>query len=110
MRARLLLLLPLLAGCAGGGPVRQANETDVACIHRLYDYPNRSVPFQTAAFECAGNRPPDLTGDRTYQVQARSLNVPFTSRDPKGSDGIVLTGSRLAQPADQPLPPQLQIR
>ncbi len=98
---------PLLASCANN-PVRQAGETDLACIHRLYDHPSRAVPFRTAAAECVGNRSPDLTGARIFQTQASSLNLSFTSRDPHGHDSIALTGSRLDQPTDQPVPPQLQ--
>ena len=98
-----------LAGCAGG-PVRQPGESDAGCIHRLYDLPNRSQPFQAAAATCTGGRPPDLTGDRYFQVLARSLNQPYVTHDAKGSDGIVLTGSRLSQPTDQPPPPQLLLR
>ncbi len=109
LRPGLGVLLLALAGCATG-PVRQAGESDVACIHRLFDYPARTLPFQAAAAACAGDRVVDLTGDRDYQVRARTLNIPYTSHDPKGSDQVVLTGSRLAQPADQPAPPQLELR
>ena len=99
----------LLAACAAG-PVRLAGETDARCIHRLYDYPNRTEPFPTAAADCAGGRPPDLTGDRYYQVLASSLNIPFVSRDPKRDQAITLTGSRLPQSTAEPPPPELQLR
>lgn len=104
-----LILAPALAACASA-PVRVAGETDAQCIHRLYDYPNRTEPFPTAAADCAGGRAPDLTGDRYYQVLASSLNVPFVSRDPKRDQAITLTGSRLPQSTAQPPPPELQLR
>ena len=89
---------------------RVAGESDARCIHRLYDYPTRSEPFQAAASTCAPGRTVDLTGDRYYQLLATSLNVPFVDRDPKQGDTIVLTGSRIAQPTDQVPPPELQLR
>ena len=109
-----LALLGALAGCAilagcASGPTRLPGESDAQCIHRLFDYPARSIPFQAASAACAGDRVVDLTGDRDYQVRASSLNLPFVSHDPKGSDTVVLTGSRLAQPTDQPPPPQLSL-
>ncbi len=106
--ARLFPLL-LLAGCAGGA-VEQAGETDVACIHRLYDFPNRAVPFPSAVAQCAGDRKPDLTGDKPFQLQASTFNIPYVDHDPAGTPGLVVTGSRLPVPTDQPLPPQQQIR
>ncbi|MCQ8278033.1 hypothetical protein NFI95_06185 [Acetobacteraceae bacterium KSS8] len=109
MIAARLLPLFLLAGCAGGA-VKQAGETDVACIHRLYDFPNRAVAFQNAVSECAGGRKPDLTGDKPFQIQASTDNIPFVARDKAGAPGLVVTGSRLPVPTDQPLPPQQQIR
>ena len=110
MRRLILLALPVLAACSSGG-VRVAGETDAGCIHRLYDYPNRAVPFQSAVEECVGDkRPPDLSGDRYYQVLASSLNVPFVNRDPKRDHSIDLTGSRFPQSTDVPPPPQLLLR
>lgn len=104
-----LVLAGSLAACAGPGSdtARLSGETDVACIHRLYDYPNRAVPFQVAASECAGNRTVDLSGDRYYQVLASSLNVRFVSHDRPGTDTIALTGSRIPQSTSEPAPPQL---
>ena len=104
-----LILAPALAACAAAS-TRLAGETDAQCIHRLYDYPNRIEPFPTAAAECAGHGPLDLTGDRYYQVLASSLNVSFVSHDPKNDQVITLTGSRIAQPTSEPPPPQLQLR
>ena len=98
-----------LASC-GTAPTRLAGETDIRCIHRLYDYPARSEPFQAAASTCARGRTVDLTGDRYYQVLATSLNVPFLDRDPKRGDTVVLTGSRVPQPTDQVPPPELRLR
>ncbi len=100
----------LLLGACAAAPVRLPGETDAQCIHRLYDYPNRFEPFPTAASDCAGRRPLDLTGDRYYQELASSLNVPFVSRDPKRDQTIILTGSRLPQPTSEPAPPELQLR
>lgn len=64
MRIPLLpvLMLPVLAACAGGASPRQSNESAVTCIHRLYDYPARSMPFQTAVNVCSDSRPVDLPG------------------------------------------------
>ncbi len=97
-----------LASCASA-PARVAGDSDARCIHRLYDYPVRAEPFQAAASTCAPGRTVDLTGDRYYQVLATSLNVPFVDHDPKRSDTIVLTGSRIAQPTDQVPPPELSL-
>ena len=105
----LFLILPALAACAGG-PVRQPHETQAACVHRLYDYPNRSVPFQTAVSECSPHGPVDLTGDRYYQLLASTLNVSYVTRDPKRDSTIVLTGSRIPQPTSQPAEPALTLR
>ncbi len=109
---RPLLTLSCLLGLAscGAAPTRLAGETDVRCIHRLYDYPARSEPFQTAASTCASGRVVDLTGDHYYQVLATSLNVPFVDHEPKHGNTIVLTGSRIPQPTNQPPPPELQLR
>lgn len=101
----ILLVLPVLAGCVSA-PARQPHETDVACIHRLYDYPNRAEPFAVAAGDCAGSRTVDLTGDRYFQLKARTLNIPFVDRQP-GS--ITLTGSRVPQSTDEPAPPELSL-
>ena len=109
MHRLILLALPLLAACSSAD-VRVAGDTDVRCIHRLYDYPSRAVPFQIAAGECAGNSTVDLTGDRYYQVLARSLNLPFVNHDPKQDHSIDLTGSRIPQSTDTPAPPQLLLR
>ncbi len=110
MRRSFLLLccLPGLASC-GAATAHLAGETDAACIHRLYDYPARSEPFQTAANSCAPGRTVDLTGDHYFQLLATSLNVPFNNRDPKRGDSIVLTGSRIPQPTDQVPPPELSL-
>lgn len=108
MRPLILLALSLLAACSSAS-VRVAGETDVQCIHRLYDYPNRVVPFPTATSECAGTRRVDLTGDSYYQVLASSLNIPFTNSDPHHTT-IALTGSRIPQSTDQPAPPELSLR
>ena len=89
--------------------MRLPGESDARCIHRLYDYPDRIEPFQTAARNCAGNRVVDLTGDRYYQVLASSLNVPYVSHDAPHGDVITLTGSRIAQPTDVPPPPELSL-
>ena len=104
----LVLILPGLAACANG-PIRQPGESAAACIHRLYDYPARSAPFQTAVAECSGDGPVDLTGDRYYQLLASSLNVPYTTRDPKGDATIMVTGSRIPQPTNQPVNPELSL-
>ena len=104
-RFLLLFCIPLLASCADSS--RLPHETDVQCIHRFYDLPARSEPFQTAASTCAGDRTVDLTGDRYYQLLASRLNLPFVAHDPKNNRQIVLTGSRLAQPTDEPPPPQI---
>jgi len=109
MRRLILLVLPVLAACSNAS-VRVAGDTDAQCIHRLYDYPSRSVPFQVAAGECAPDRTVDLTGDRYYQVLASSLNLPFVNHDPKNKHTIVLTGSRLGQSTDEPPPPELSLR
>ncbi len=103
-----LCCLPGLASC-GATTARVAGDTDASCIHRLYDYPARSEPFQTAASTCAPGRIVDLTGDHYYQVLATSLNVPYVSHDPKRSDTIVLTGSRIPQPTGQVPPPELSL-
>lgn len=108
MRPLVLLALPLLAACSSASQ-RVAGETDVQCIHRLYDYPNRLEPFPSAASDCAGTGRVDLTGDSYYQVLATSLNIPFTSRDP-GHTTIALTGSRIPQSTSQPAPPELSLR
>ena len=107
----MLFLVPLagLSACATG-PVKVAGESDVRCIHRLYDYPDRIEPFQTAAADCAGGRPPDLTGDHYYQVLASSLNLPFVAHEPKRDQVITLTGSRIPQPTSQPASPDLTLR
>jgi hypothetical protein len=105
----MLLILPALAACASP-PARAPGETDARCIHRLYDYPTRSVPFQTAANQCSGGGPVDLTGDRYYQLLASTLNVPYVTRDPKRDGTIVVTGSRLAQPTDRPVSPEVRLR
>jgi len=102
----LFLLLPL-AACSGGNP-RTGVSADAECIHRLYDYPLRQMPFQNAAGACAPDHPLDLTGNAYFQQLATSLNVPFVARD-KGRP-ITLTGSRLATPSDQLPPPTLQLR
>jgi hypothetical protein len=107
--ARLSLLCLSLLGACSAASGRLPGESDARCIHRLYDYPTRTEPFPTAASTCAGGRVVDLTGDRYFQVLASSLNIPFVSHDPHGSDTIVLTGSRLAQPTDMPPPPQLSL-
>ena len=109
--SRLLFLVPIagLSACASA-PVKLAGESDVRCIHRLYDYPDRIEPFQTAATDCAGGRPPDLTGDPYYQVLASSLNLPFVAHEPKRDQVITLTGSRFPQPTAQPAPPDLTLR
>ncbi|TLU73801.1 hypothetical protein [Lichenicoccus roseus] len=91
-----------LAGCAG--PVR---ETDAACVHRYYDLPNRTMPFQSAVVTCHPEGPIDLTGDRYYQLLASSLNVPYVTRTPAADSRLVVTGSRIAQPTDRPADPQL---
>ena len=109
MRRLILLVLPIVTACAAS-PVRQAHESDMRCIHRLYDFPTRSSPFPTAANQCAGNRTVDLTGDPYFQVLASSFNVPFIDRNPKHDSTIVLTGSRVPQPTDQPPPPQVSLR
>lgn len=109
MRRLILLALPIVTACAAS-PVRQANESDVRCIHRLYDFPNRSSPFSTAANQCARSRTVDLTGDPYFQLLASSFNVPFIDRNPKHDSSIVLTGSRIPQPTDQPPPPQVSLR
>ncbi len=108
---RLLFLVPIagLSACADA-PVKLAGESDVRCIHRLYDYPDRIEPFQTAATDCAGGRPLDLTGDPYYQVLASSLNLPFVAHEPKRDQVITLTGSRVPQPTAQPAPPDLTLR
>ncbi len=98
-----------LAGCAGSTG-RQPGETAVGCIHRLYDYPDRQEPFQTAASECGGEGPVDLTGDRYFQVLASTLNIPFLTRDPKRDGSITLTGSRVPQSTGEPAPPELSLR
>ncbi len=108
MRPLFLCCLLGLASC-GATTARPAGESDAGCIHRLYDYPARSEPFQTAASTCAPGRTVDLTGDHYYQLLATSLNVPFVSRDPKRSDTIVLTGSRIPQPTNQVPPPELSL-
>ena len=114
MHRLILPALSLLAVCSTAAcataDVRVAGDTDVSCIHRLYDYPSRAVPFQIAAGECAGNRTVDLTGDRYYQVLARSLNLPFVNHDPQQDHAIALTGSRIPQSTDIPAPPQLSLR
>ena len=99
----------LLSACAAA-PVRLPNETDARCIHRLYDYPNRFEPFPTAASDCAGGRPLDLTGDHYYQVLASSLNIPFIDHEPRRDRVITLTGSRFPQSTVEPPPPELQLR
>ena len=104
-----LLALSALAACAVA-PARQPHETQAACIHRLYDYPTRSVPFQTAADECKAGGPVDLTGDRYYQLLASTLNVPYVTRDPKRDSTIMLTGSRIPQPTNQPADPTLNLQ
>lgn len=111
MRRLLLLFLamPALAACATG-PVRQPHETQAACIHRLYDYPTRSVLFQTAVGECSGGGPADLTGDRYFQLLASTLNIPYVTHDPRQDRTIVLTGSRIPQPTNQPAEPDLLLR
>ena len=108
MRPLFLCCLLGLASC-GATTARPDGESDASCIHRLYDYPARSEPFQTAASTCAPGRTVDLTGDHYYQLLATSLNVPFVSRDPKRSDTIVLTGSRIPQPTNQVPPPELSL-
>ncbi len=104
----LVMILTGLAGCANG-PIRQPGETQAACVHRLYDYPTRSAPFPTAVGECSGPGPIDLTGDRYYQLLASSLNLPYTTRDPKRDATIIETGSRIPQPTNQPPPPELSL-
>ena len=98
-----------LAGCAGSSG-RQPGESAVGCIHRLYDYPARQEPFQTAASQCGGEGPVDLTGDRYFQVLASTLNIPFMTRDPERDGSITLTGSRVPQSTAEPAPPQLTLR
>lgn len=112
MRIPLLpvLMLPALAACAGGDSPRQPNESAVTCIHRLYDYPARSMPFQTAVNACSDGHPVNLTGDRYYQVLASSLNVPYVTHDPKRDSTIMLTGSRIPQSTSEPVAPQLELR
>ncbi len=105
----LALLMLALFGCAGSTG-RQPGETAVRCIHRLYDYPDRQEPFQTAASACGGEGPVDLTGDRYFQVLASTLNVPYVTRDPKRDGSITLTGSRVPQSTDAPAPPELSLR
>lgn len=75
MRRLILLALPIVTACAAS-PVRLAHESDVSCIHRLYDFPNRSSPFQSAASQCAGNRTVDLTGD-PYSGARQQLQPPI---------------------------------
>ena len=104
----LVLTVPMLAACATG-PIRQPHETQAGCIHRLYDYPTRLVPFQTAVAECAGHEPVDLTGDRYYQTLASTLNVPYVTHDPKRDSMITLTGSRIPQPTNRPVDPELRL-
>ena len=105
----LLALAALLSACAPDQP-RLPGETDARCIHRLYDYPNRLEPFATAAADCAGRHPLDLTGDRYYQELASSLNIPFVAHEPKRDQVITLTGSRFPQSTSEPPPPELQLR
>ena len=106
--ALLFLLVPAVSACAVG-PVRQPHETQDACIHRLYDYPTRSAPFQTAVNACSGGGPVDLTGDAYYQVLASTLNVPYVTHDPKRDGTIMLTGSRIPQPTNRPVDPELSL-
>ena len=89
---------------------RQAKTTDVACISRLYDLPGRTVTFPVAVSHCAGQRAADLSGEPYYQLLARSFNLPFVSHDRPGKDTIVLTGSLIPVPTNEPAPPELQIR
>ena len=103
------MIVPLLAGCSGTTAASRASTSDVACIGQLYDLPGRTEPFQVAAAYCAPHRPLDLTGARYYQTLASTLNIPYVSHDRPGSDVIYLTGSRLAQPTDEPAPPELSI-
>ncbi len=107
------LMLPILmlalAACAGSTG-RQPGETAVRCIHRLYDYPDRQEPFQTAASQCGGDGPVDLTGDRYFQVLASTLNIPWVTRDPARDGSITLTGSRIPQSTAEPAPPELSLR
>ncbi len=106
MRLGTLLLTSALAACAAGGaPVRQSDDE---CLHQLYGYPQRALPFQTAARACSGSRPIDLTGDPDYQVLASSLNVPFVTRK-SGGEQATLTGTKLSQPTTEPAPPELHL-
>jgi hypothetical protein len=103
-----VLLAPLLlAACAAGDTRRDHVSADAQCIHHLYDYPQRQMPFQNAAASCSQGHTLDLTGDAYYQQLATSLAVPFTAKD-KGRP-ITLTGSRLSQPSDELPPPQLSL-
>jgi len=101
-----LPLLALVAGCASG-PARQPGESQVACIHRLYDLPARIEPFPIALSECAAGGRADLTGDPYFQTLATRYNLDWTSRDPKRDGSITLTGSRAPQPTTQPPSPEL---
>ncbi len=105
----LFLVVPLLGGCAGTTVASHTSTSDVACIGQLYDLPGRTEPFQVAAAYCAPHRPLNLTGARYYQTLASTLNIPYVSHDKPGSDVIYLTGSRIAQPTDEPAPPELGI-
>ncbi len=106
MRLITLLLTSALAACAAGRT--DIRQSDDECVHQLYDYPQRAVPFQTAIRECSGSRTIDLTGDPNYQVLASSLNVPFVTREP-GGEQVTLTGTRLSQPTTEPAPPELHL-
>jgi len=106
---RAILRLPVLlalAGCASG-PVRQPGESQVACIHRLYDLPARIEPFPIAVADCSGGGRADLTGDPYFQTLASRFNLDWYSRDPRRDGSITLTGSRAPQPTTQPPAPEL---
>ena len=103
-----LVLVSASAACSSA-PVKQAGESDTACIHRLYDYPTRSEPFAAAAHDCAGDRTVDLTGDPYYQELATSQNIAFVNRTPNRNSSITLTGSRTPQSTRQVAPPELSL-
>ncbi len=101
-----LAVISAVAACTGPA-TRPAHETDDACVHRYYDLPDRTMPFQSAVAECDPNGPIDFTGDRYYQLLASSLNVPYVTRTPAADSRLAVTGSRIPQPTDRPADPQL---
>ncbi len=103
----LLVMLTTVACSSDPGP--GTGVSDVACIGRLYGFPYREETFPAAATLCARHGPLDLTNARFYQKLASTYNIPYVAHDAPGTDQFTVTGSRIAEPASEPAPPELHI-